>query len=75
MEKLNREDLKLLIEISPNFEEANKLIEEQMNFSTTKEKIAFLKGMFDVGVIIDQKPDDSDELIYNLLLSSILADF
>ena len=70
MEKLNREDLKLLIEISPNFEEANKLIEEQMNFSTTKEKIAFLKGMFDVGVIIDQKPDDSDELIYILLLSA-----
>lgn len=74
MIKLKREDLKLMIEISPTVEDADKLIQEQMNFSTTKEKIAFLKGMFDVGVIIDQKPEDSDELIYNLLLSGILAD-
>ena len=74
MVKLSREDLKRLIEISPTVEEADKLIQEQMNFSTTKEKIAFLKGMFDVGTVIDQKPDDSDELIYSLLLSGILAD-
>ena len=62
---------KVLIETSGTTEHANKIINEYGGFMTTKEKIAFLKGMFGVE-IIDQKPEDSDELVYELMLNAIL---
>ncbi len=66
---------KALIELSNTIEDANNVIEWHLeNSPTYKEKIAFLKGMFDCAEIIDGHPDDSDELVYNLLLHSIISE-
>ena len=68
-----REKAKLLIETAPTVESADSIINKYFNFETFKEKIAFLKGMFDCPKIIDQQPTDSDELIYSLLLNGIIS--
>ena len=65
------EMIKALIELSPTVEEADDIINEYFGFETSKEKIAFLKGMFEVEVI-DVKRDDSDEMIYNFMLNAII---
>lgn len=49
--KASREMVKTLILISTSVEEADKVIEENYDFKTFDEKIAFLQGMFDVKVI------------------------
>lgn len=64
---------KLLIETAKTKEQADQIINEYGGFMTIREKIAFLKGMFGVEVI-DQKPGDSDELIYELMLLAIWAE-
>lgn len=51
MEVRSRKVIKTLIEMSPNVEEADKVINETYNFKTISEKIAFLKGMFDVRLV------------------------
>ena len=66
-----RENVKALIELSATFEEADKIIEEYAGFKTSKEKTAYLQGMYDVEVI-DRKEEDDDEYIYTLILYSIL---
>lgn len=68
-----REKAKLLIETAPTVESVDSIINEYFKFETFKEKIAFLKGMFDCGEIIDQQPNDSDEMIYYLLLQGIIS--
>lgn len=68
---MNREEVKLLIETATTFERADELICRHTEFKTTKEKIAFLKGMFDVE-IIDQRKSDSDEFIYQLIVNAIV---
>ena len=73
MALMNRVVAKVLIETSPTTEQANNIINEYGGFETVKEKIAFLKGMFGVE-IIDQQPNDSDELVYELMLNAILRD-
>ena len=64
---------KVLIETAANTEDANEIINQYAGFMTIKENIAFLKGMFGVE-IIDQKPEDSDELVYELMLHAIWAE-
>ena len=56
-----------------NKEIANMIINEYAGFMTLKEKIAFLKGMFGAE-IIDQRPGDSDEQVYELMLKAIWKD-
>ena len=71
---MNKTELvKALIELSNTIEEADKVIEEHTNLKTVKEKIAFLKGMFD-WEIIDQKETDSDEMIYQIALDAIISE-
>lgn len=50
-QEARREVVKSLIESSSNVEEADKIINEKYNFKTIGEKIAFLKGMFDVRLV------------------------
>ena len=54
--KASREKIKLLIELSPTVEEADKIIEENYGFTTIAEKMAFLKGMFNVQVVSKRAP-------------------
>lgn len=66
---------KVLIELSTTVEDADNVVIWHLEGSPTfKEKIAFLKGMFDCAEIIDGHPDDSDELVYSLLLHSIISE-
>ena len=51
MKSSKRELVKTLIQISPNVDEADKIIKENYNFKSTREKLAFLKGMFDVKLV------------------------
>ncbi len=70
---MNRKKIKTLIELSTTFEKADEVISKYTDFETVKEKIAFLKGMFDVE-IIDQGKDDSDEFVYRVILESIVRE-
>lgn len=63
---------KVLIETATNLEQVDRIIDDYAGTMTIKEKIAFLKGMFGVE-IIDQKAEDSDELIYEIMLKAIWA--
>ena len=72
MKNIRKCTLKASIVLSNTFEEADAVINEYMGFESIKEKIAFLKGMFDVEILA-QKSTDSDELVYNLLLSTIIS--
>jgi len=63
---------KVLIETATNLEQVDRIIDDYAGTMTIKEKIAFLKGMFGVE-IIDQKAEDSDEQIYEIMLKAIWA--
>lgn len=66
--------LKAIIELSTTPEKIDEALSEFTTFETTKERIAFLKGMFyELNMeIIDQKKDDSDELCYQCYLNAIV---
>ena len=77
MEARSRKAIKLLIELSPNVEEADKVINENYNFKSIGEKIAFLKGMFDVKLVSKHDADgvseeESLEMDYWALLHTII---
>lgn len=77
MKALSREVVKALIELSPNVEEADKVINENFNFESIGEKIAFLKGMFDVKLISKHDADGisgekSAEMDYWAMLNAII---
>ena len=72
-----KEVVKSLIEMSPNVEEADKIINENYNFKTIGEKMAFLKGMFDVELISKHDADSiteekSAEMDYWVMLNTII---
>lgn len=72
MADLSHEVAKALIESSLTTEEVNETIEAYLgNSPTYAEKVAFLKGMFDLKV--DVHEGDSDESIYNLMLEAIIT--
>lgn len=48
---MKREHVKLLIESAPTAEKADELIDAVYKFETIPEKIAFLRGMFDVTLV------------------------
>lgn len=73
---MNREKIKMLIELSADVKEADKVITEQ-GFCTTREKIAFLKGMFDFRLIgrYDSayiNTEKVEEMDYYAILSTII---
>ena len=77
MEARSREVVKTLIELSPNVEEADKVINENYNFESIGEKIAFLKGMFHVKLVSKHNADGiseekSAEMDYWAILNAII---
>ena len=64
-----RDIIKILIEVSPTAEKADKIIEENFKFDSIGEKIAFLKGMFDIKCI---GHDKKDEATYYAMLNAII---
>lgn len=73
---MNREKIKLLIELSPTVEDADHVIEEA-GFKTIREKFAYLQGMFDSTVIgrYDDKSASDDAIVemdYYAILSAII---
>ena len=77
MEAKSREVIKALIELSPNVDEADKVINENYGFKSIGEKMAFLKGMFDVVIIsVDDgdgvSKEESDEMTYRAMLNTII---
>lgn len=78
MDALSREVIKTLIELSPNVEEADKIINDNYNFKSIGEKLAFLKGMFDVEIISEHDADGiskeaSAEMTYWAMLHTIIS--
>ena len=72
-----REVIKNLIELSPNVEEADKVINQNYNFKSIGEKIAFLKGMFDVKLVSKHdaegiSEEKSAEMDYWAILNAII---
>lgn len=73
---MNRERIKLLIELSPTVEDADRVIEEA-GFKTVREKFAYLQGMFDSTVIgrSDGQSASEDDIVkmdYYAILSAII---
>lgn len=73
---MNRERVKALIELSGTVEQADEIIKGE-GIIPVKEKIAFLKGMFDFSVIGRHREesvseDDRDEMDYYSILSAII---
>ena len=74
---MKREHVKLLIESAPTVEKADELINEVYRFETIAEKIAFLKGMFDVKLVSKTdgegvSKDKSIEMDYWAMLETII---
>ena len=72
-----KEAIKTLIKMSPNVEEADKVINENYNFKTIGEKMAFLKGMFDVRLVSKHDAEGvteekSAEMDYWAMLNTII---
>ena len=69
--RTSRAQIKTLIAISNNVEEADKIIDMYYGFNTVGEKIAFLKGMFDIKIVGHQK-EQPDEMDYYAMLGSVI---
>lgn len=70
--KLGREQIKILLETSKTVAEADEVINNNFNFGSIREKIAFLKGMFDVQ-IIGHEEKEPDEMDYFSMLATIIS--
>lgn len=78
MSACSREVIKALIELSPNVKEADRVITENYGFNSIGEKIAFLKGMFDIEVFSKHdanyiSEEESAEMDYWAMLASIIT--
>ena len=78
MNVLDRHYIKVSIELSPNVEEADKVINEKCNFKSINEKIAFLKEMFNVEVVDEHdaeevSEEESLEMTYWSMLNTVLV--
>lgn len=70
---MQRERVKALIVLSRNIEEADMEIVKYLGNVSIKEKIAFLRGMFDVQIISRCCQTKDDRADYEVMLDSILA--
>ena len=73
---MNREKTRMLILLSKDVEEADSVIINE-GFVSVKEKLAFLKGMFDFALIgrrddTAMSVESSDKMDYYAILSTIL---
>lgn len=69
---MERQRAQAIIVLSRNVEEADSEIVKFLGNVSTKEKIAFLRGMFDVQMVSQAKNDETN---YFIMLSSILVAF
>lgn len=72
MNNLNRELIKILIETAQTVDEADDVICQIDGLESIREKIAFLKGMFDVQ-IIGHEEKEPDEMDYFSMLATIIS--
>ena len=70
--KLSREQVKILLQTARTVEEADEVIIKNFDFESIREKVAFLKGMFDVQ-IIGHEEKEPDEMDYFSMLASIIS--
>lgn len=73
---MNRERVRALIELSSSVEQADEIITHE-GLASVKEKIAFLRGMFDFTVIGRHREpslseEDRDKMDYYSILSAII---
>lgn len=76
--QMKREKIKALIELSANVEEADEII-VSLGFETTKEKIAYLSGMFDFQLIgrytkKNITKEKEEEMDYFSILNTIISE-
>lgn len=69
---MERQRVQAIIVLSRNVEEADSEIVKFLGNVSTKEKIAFLRGMFDVQMVSQAKDDETN---YFIMLNSILVAF
>ena len=69
---MERERIKALIELSSNIDDADKVITDEVGLTDLREKIAFLKGMFDEIEIVPGDTSYTDEFVYRLWLQEII---
>lgn len=69
--QLTRTQVKILLETSTTVEEADEIINKNYNFESIREKVAFLKGMFDVQ-LIGHEEKEPDEMDYFSILATII---
>ena len=69
--ELPRKKIKILLETSETVEEADEVISKNFDFESVREKVAFLKGMFDIQ-IVGHEEKEPDEMDYFAMLASII---
>ncbi|MBQ9437306.1 MAG: hypothetical protein IJU50_03155 [Lachnospiraceae bacterium] len=67
---MERERIRMLIELSTSFEQADDAISKYTGLETDKERIAYLRGMFDCKIIGRQTDDPHTD--YVALLTAIV---
>ena len=77
MKTYTRTEVKISIQLSSSVEEADKVIEDNYNFKSIEEKLAFLKGMFDVELVSKHDSDlvskeESKKMDYFAMLGAII---
>lgn len=72
---MKREKVKALIILSMNTKEADLQIEKFLGNVSVKEKIAFLRGMFDVQIISECEQTKDEKIVYEIMLDSILTSY
>lgn len=60
-----------MIELAPSVDESDRVIDEEYGFKSIGEKVAFLRGMFDVEVVGHEK-DEHDGDAYFAMLGTII---
>ena len=70
--RIERERTKAIIELAPDVDSADKAIVKFLGNVSTKEKIAFLRGMFDINIVRYDNDPLPDETIYKILLDGIV---
>lgn len=74
---MNRARVKALIELSSSVQEADEIITKYEGIVSVKEKIAFLRGMFDFKVIGRHREEslteeERDKMDYYSILSAVI---
>lgn len=70
--QLDRKQIKILLETAPTVEDADEIINKTFSFKSIREKVAFLKGMFDVE-IVGHEENEPDEMSYFAMLATVIS--